>query len=230
MQLLTQGNTAQIYAYGNNLICKLFYAGYPIDYIEHEFDNAAMARDLGIRTPKAHEIVVENGRTGIVYDRVIGEDLYNKINKKSGVQWDMWMDRFVGLHKQLFQHRVDGMINYKDFLKMFTSDGETILKINSLADDNCFVHGDFHPGNVMLDESGNLVLIDMMNVCQGPVLYDIARTYLLLGHDANMQGEYLKRMGYTLENLAPYLDVLFAIRKNELNGSTAAHPSVRQIQ
>ena len=68
----------------------------------------------------------------------------------------------------------------------------------------------------MLDESDNLVLIDMMNVCKGPVLYDIARTYFLLNYDANVQSEYLERMGYTLESITPYLDVIFAIRENEM--------------
>ena len=74
----------------------------------------------------------------------------------------------------------DDAISYKNFLRKFTTDEETIAKINALDDGNCFLHGDFHPGNVMLDENDNAVLIDMMNVCKGTALYDVARTYFLL--------------------------------------------------
>lgn len=44
------------------------------------------------------------------------------------------MDKFVDFHKQLMQHNIDDVISYKDFLKMFATDEETIAKINALAD------------------------------------------------------------------------------------------------
>ena len=216
MKLIAQGNTAEIYEYGENLICKLFYPRYPKDYIKHEFYNATVAWKLGIRTPKAHRIIADNGREGIVYDRIIGEVLQHKFSEASAIRFSTWMDRFVELHKQLLQYRVNDVMSYKDFLKMFATDKDTIAKIELLAEDNCFIHGDFHLGNVILDESENLVLIDMMNICKGPALYDVARTYFLLGNDTNIQSEYLDRMGFTLENIAPYLDVILAIRENEV--------------
>lgn len=42
MKLIAKGNTAEIYEYGDNQICKLFYPQYPTEYIEHEFYNATM--------------------------------------------------------------------------------------------------------------------------------------------------------------------------------------------
>ena len=44
------------------------------------------------------------------------------------------MDKFVDFHKQLMQHNIDDVMSYKDFLKMFATDEETIAKINALAD------------------------------------------------------------------------------------------------
>ena len=96
------------------------------------------------------------------------------------------MDKFVDFHKQLMQHNIDDVMSYKDFLKMFATDEETIAKINALADGDCFIHGDFHLENVMLDPNNQLVLIDMMNVCKGTELYDVARTYFLLSYDSNI--------------------------------------------
>lgn len=53
MKKITNGNTAEIYEYDENKICKLFYSNYPNDYINHEFNNANIIWELGIRTPKA---------------------------------------------------------------------------------------------------------------------------------------------------------------------------------
>ena len=43
------------------------------------------------------------------------------------------MDKFVDFHKQLMQHNIDDVMSYKDFLKMFATDEETIAKINALC-------------------------------------------------------------------------------------------------
>lgn len=40
--------------------------------------------------------------------------------------------KFVDFHKQLMQHNIDDVMSYKDFLKMFATDEETIAKINAL--------------------------------------------------------------------------------------------------
>ena len=214
MKLIATGNTAEIYEYGDNLICKLFFPNYPKEYAEHEFNNATMAWNLGIRTPKAHKLIQEDGRQGIVYDRIIGEELSAKIYGQSE-ECDYWLDEFVSFHKQLLQHNIDEAISYKDFLKIFTTDEDTLAKIDALADGNCFIHGDYHPQNVMIDENNRIVLIDMMNVCKGAELYDVARTYFLLSHNGTIQSKYLEKMGYSVKDIASYLDVIQAVREKE---------------
>ena len=199
------------------MICKLFYPQYPTKIIEHEFCNATMAWKLGIRTPKAHRLIMEDERKGIVYDRIVGEILSVKFNESSERVYDEWMDEFVDFHKQLMQHNIDDVISYKDFLKMFATDEETIAKINALADGDCFIHVDLHLENVMLDQNNQLVLIDMMNVCKGTELYDVARTYFLLSYDSNIQRKYLEKMGYSVEDIMPYLDVILRVRENEMS-------------
>ena len=92
-----------------------------------------------------------------------------------------------------------------------------IAKINALADGDCFIHGDLHLENVMLDQNNQLVLIDMMNVCKGTELYDVARTYFLLSYDSNIQRKYLEKMGYSVEDIMPYLDVFLRVRENEMS-------------
>lgn len=68
----------------------------------------------------------------------------------------------------------------------------------------------------MLDENNKVVLIDMMNVCKGTELYDVARTYFLLRYDNNIQSKYMEKMGYSVEDIMPYLDVILMVRENEM--------------
>lgn len=217
MKKITNGNTAEIYEYDENRICKLFNANYPNDYINHEFNNANILYELGIRTPKAYNMIVENERTGIIYERIFGEELGHKLRKANEELFEKLFDKFVDFHKHLLNQKINNVMSYKDFLKMFATDDTTIRKIDLLDDDNCFIHGDYHLGNVMIEQNDDLVLIDMMNICKGPALYDVARTYFLLNYDVNLQNEYLRRMGYSLEDIKPYLDVIISIRNNELN-------------
>lgn len=100
---------------------------------------------------------------------------------------------------------------------MFAADSvEVTEKINELENGNCLLHGDFHPANIMVDEDNQLILIDMMNICKGPAIYDVARTYFLLENDKRLQNKYLELMGYDMKDIMPYLEVILLIRENEM--------------
>lgn len=218
MELIASGNTAEIFQHSDRLVCKLFHEGYPRMYVEHEFDNAGKVFRLGIKTPAAHEIVCIGGRYGIVYDQVVGDVLAMKLREENESEQDGWMTRFVDFHRALLGHEIDWGMDYRDFLRLFAADSEEILAvIDELDAGNCLLHGDFHPENVMVGEEGRLFLIDMMNVCRGPELYDVARTYFLLAGDRKLQTRYLELMGYEWEAVRPYLRVILMIRGNESN-------------
>lgn len=217
MKLIAKGNTAEILEKNENLIYKLFNDGYPKIYIEHEFDNAKTVFQLGIKTPRAYGLICVEGRDGIVYDRVIGETLSSKMQSANEEELTVWIDRFVGIHKELLSHHSNSVMDYKDFLKMFADDSaEVITQIDALEDGDCLLHGDFHPANIMVNTDNQLILIDMMNVCKGPVIYDVARTYFLLEYNKNLQDQYLELMGYELKDIVPYLEVILLIRENEM--------------
>ena len=91
-----------------------------------------------------------------------------------------------------------------------------IQKILALPEGDCLLHGDFHPGNVLVKPDNTRVIIDFMNVCHGPALYDIARTFFLLqGRDKSIANEYLNRMGASDNDIMQYIEVIEACRKYE---------------
>ena len=218
MNVIARGNTADLCVYGDNTVCKLFISGYPKTYIEHEFNNSKFARVIGIETPTPYQLISIDGRNGIVYERVLGDTLYNKLNYANEVERDKWIGKFSDLHKEILRHHTDNVIDYKDVLKIFAADSnEIVSRIDTLKNGDCLLHGDYHPGNVMVDTYNRLILIDMMNICKGPAEYDVARTYFLLESNKEFQNKYLRYMGYKVEELIPYLEVIMLIRKRELN-------------
>lgn len=63
---IRQENTAQVFEYGGEKVCKLFYQAIPYEYVQQEYKNARKLFEWGICVPEAFEIVSRNGRHGIV--------------------------------------------------------------------------------------------------------------------------------------------------------------------
>lgn len=78
------------------------------------------------------------------------------------------------------------------------------------------LHGDFHPLNIMIKKDDTAVVIDFMNVCCEPILYDIARTYCLLKEkNQPFALAYLEKMDTTEEMIRDYIRVIEACREFE---------------
>lgn len=85
-----------------------------------------------------------------------------------------------------------------------------------MPEDDCILHRDFHPGNILVEEDGTPVVIDCMNVCRGPALYDVARSYFLMKQvDADLAGKYLQKMHVQETDIAEFLDVIEICREYE---------------
>jgi len=127
--------------------------------------------------------------------------------------------------------------NYKDFIRDLLAGkdvGEDIYKqIELLPEGNHICHGDYHPGNIWVDEEGRLKIIDLMNICHGPKEYDIARTYFLITEGSMPAGiseeekekltqirkavgiRYLEIMEVSVDQLQKYIEVITVYRRYE---------------
>ena len=167
--LLSRGNTAEIFDYSENKILKLFNKDYPELAINHEFENSKIIFNLGIKTPKAYEITDCSERKGIVYDKIEGTTVLQILLKlmktaetdKSVIsEINSYFEKFARFHKNFISKTTDNpnLMNYKDFLRIFARDKKDFLeKIDALPDGNNVLHGDFHPDNLMLGKGNSCV-------------------------------------------------------------------------
>lgn len=85
-----------------------------------------------------------------------------------------------------------------------------------MPDDDCLLHGDFHPNNILVMPNGTPVIIDFMNVCHGPALYDVARTYVLIKeYDGSLADRYLKEIDVSKKDMIEYLKIIELCRQSE---------------
>lgn len=81
MKLIATGNTAEVFEYKEDKVLKLFKAGYPLEQIQREFNNTVIMNRICVHTPKAFEIVEHAGRHGIVFQKIVGVDLFSEYLK-----------------------------------------------------------------------------------------------------------------------------------------------------
>lgn len=228
MKVLGIGNTAEVYEYGVEKVCKLFKEGYPKKYVKLEFQNAQVLNKLGLSVPKVYEIIEMNNRTEIIYEKINGKSLMNVIFE--GKNTEMLFGIFIELQKKILHENCLELLSYKDFLigslKGKSCENHVLEeKILALPEGNCICHGDFHPGNIILTQSNTAVIIDFMNVCRGRWEYDVARTYFLIKEFSKSVADslggisisdiYLEQMNVKYQDIQQWVEIVAEYRRYE---------------
>ena len=185
--LTGSGRTADVHAWGDDRILKLFQDWMPAAAIEREFAITRLAREAGLPVPAAEELVEADGRLGIVFERVRGISMLEILETRP---WEIFsMSRLLAelhakMHASLLppdsysqRQRIERGIEWAKDLS--EKEKQTIFDmLAQLPDGNVVCHGDFHPDNVLMSDHGP-VIIDWMTGTRGHPLGDVARTALL---------------------------------------------------
>lgn len=79
---IAQGRAAEIYAWGESQVIKLYREWCPPSWVDHEARVARAVTQAHIPTPAAGEIVEIHGRRGLVYQRVVGISMLDDLNRR----------------------------------------------------------------------------------------------------------------------------------------------------
>lgn len=222
LHLIAQGNTAEVYQYGENRILKLFREGIPFSLCEIEFNNTCLVCEKMSNVPKAYETVNIDNRDGIIFEQISGTDMMKKITsdifKIKSVSREL-ADIHIDMHKE----QNTNLINVKDKLKsdieftdMLSKDNKKIIidYLETLPDGDTICHLDFHFGNVIIKED-KPIIIDWMTACKGCRCADIARTSVLLKY-----GEIIHINRIVMELISSVKKIAYRSYINEYKNKT----------
>jgi tRNA A-37 threonylcarbamoyl transferase component Bud32 len=182
---IARGTTADVYAWGDGLVLKLFHATQSRESVEYEARIGRTVAAAGVAGPRVFEVVEQGGSWGIIYERIIGAELSETIRPWNAKQRGRDIAR---LHMTLFAQRVPDLPRQRARLttRVSTAPGfseverrHLLNQLYSLPDSDVLCHGDFHPANVIQTGQG-LMIIDWNDATQGHPAADIARTILIL--------------------------------------------------
>lgn len=192
MERIGQGRTAEIYAYSNEHIMKLYRMDFPLEAVQNEFRISELAYKKGLPVPQAISLIEHTTpRAGIVFERLQGNTLLSLIIQQPELLEQLAF-MMADCHYRLHCERDDegALPSQKQILSgairnvrlLSEGDQARILSyLTILPDQQQFCHGDFHPDNVMLSDAGDQYwVIDWMTGMSGDPAGDAARSWVIL--------------------------------------------------
>jgi aminoglycoside phosphotransferase (APT) family kinase protein len=188
---LAEGREAEIFPHDDTTVLKLFRTERPVASIESEAAAMNAVRAAGGPAPEARGIVREDGRPGLLIERVAGQDMLTLLGKKPWMVWrygrilgeahaalhDVAAPPELALQKQRLRMHIEAAAS--DAPEHRALADFVLAQLDALPQGDRICHGDYHPGNVLLTASGPVV-IDWPGATAGDPHADVARTLLLL--------------------------------------------------
>jgi uncharacterized protein (TIGR02172 family) len=185
---IARGFTAEIYAWKEGWILKLFNQGISRAVVEREANKTRIVHATGLPVPAAGEIIEIEDRHGMELERVDGISMLEALTK-SPWKYRALARQLAELHAAMHIRRVPELPALSETLAWKISRAEKLpenvrqaaLKaLEQLPEDDRLCHGDFHPGNILLTSHGP-VIIDWIDGSKGRPILDVARSSLLFG-------------------------------------------------
>ncbi len=190
-EVIGQGGNGTVYRIDRDTIIKVFRESASLEKIETEKRYARAAFMSGIPTAISFDTVKVGNCYGIVFEmldaKTVGKTISDAPETVSEYGEKMG-DLLKILHSTEMEpgvlpkmkDKVSGWIDYMAENYLEQEDVKLLRQVlDAVPEQNTVLHSDFHEGNIMVQE-GELVLIDLDDVCTGHPIFDLTLNYM--GH------------------------------------------------
>jgi len=186
-ELLARGRTAEVFAWKDSQVLKLFLKKYPAEYVAYEARVSGAVYKAGLPAPAVDGVVEVEGRQGIILERLDGPSMLQVFRSRP------WRTGQLGriqaeLHATIHSCEMPELPSLREDLRRaiqsqegFSNETKGVIlnHLEQLPNGNMLCHGDFHPDNILMSSRGPVV-IDWANPRRGDPLADVASSSLLL--------------------------------------------------
>ena len=187
MQLIGKGKSAEVLQYDERKVLKLFFNDFSINDIKYENMLMNSINQLNIKAPICYGTISLENRNGLLYEYAKGVSLLSLI-----IQNPFKVKQYAYLlakeHAKIHTNTCTTLPSEKErFSKQIERSKEIIgyqyngliEQLSKITSETFVCHGDFHPDNILVDNS-DIRIIDWMNSYSGTRAGDVARTHLMI--------------------------------------------------
>ena len=158
------GRTAEVFAWDDGHILKLYRDWCPANWVEDGLKIGRIVQSAGLPVPAIGDIVDIEVRRGVIYERINGVSMLDDFKRQF---WSVQRHArtFAELHAAIHNCVVpvdlpslkDGFANSIRNTPNLPRDlrDSVLRQLDTMTDKVQLCHGDFHPGNVMLTARGS---------------------------------------------------------------------------
>jgi len=169
-------------------VVKVLHPDIPRHWASLEAEITGLVHEAGFPVPAVEEVVVVDGRPGVVFERVDGMSMWEHM-LISGSDLQRLTRALVDLQCDLHSLSAPaGLPDLRTRLRVNVSRADPLSEedreaavhlIDGLPAGTALCHGDMHPRNILMSSHG-MVLIDWFDASAGDPVADIARSSLLM--------------------------------------------------
>ena len=186
--LVAAGRTSDVYEFGPQAVVKVPRPEVPQVWAEIEADLTDAVHAFGLPAPAVLEVVTIEGRSCVVLERIHGVTMWNRMLEQPAEAASLTAELVAvqrSIHAAGLPDRIPDLVGRLS-LKLAECDElpeaertEAQELAELLPRGAALLHGDLHPGNVLLGPDGP-VAIDWFDASIGHPLADVVRTSLLI--------------------------------------------------
>lgn len=187
-ELVGSGRTSDVYAYGSDSVIKIPHFTVPNDWSAFEAALTNAVRSAGVPAPEVRDLIEIDGRTAVVFERIRGLSMWQQIVDAPEDARRLACE-LSSIHRSLLSVGVPtGVPDLIDRMgrklasapQLSPAEREEAQAIAvDLPHGAALLHGDLHPGNVLMGPKG-AVVIDWFDAAIGHPIADIVRSSILL--------------------------------------------------
>lgn len=192
-KIVGRGRTADVFEYGHDSIIKILKPRFSNSLAEKEEKLHTIVQDSGLPVPKLLDVVMIDGKKGLVYQKINGISMLDSIRDNPNKMPDYAND-LASLHIDISRCKIDddrletvnkrylSWIENTDILT--AEDKEKVLSyLGELPHGNSLCHSDFHADNILID-NGKYYIIDWLTAAKGSFCADVMRSFMLIKYSS----------------------------------------------
>lgn len=198
-ELVAVGRTSDVYEFGSGAVVKVPRPDVPDHWAPLEAAYAQAVGALDLPAPSVIDVTQVDGRNAIVFERIDGRSMWAHMCD-APEQVESLAELLAATHRSIFEAGppagLDGMRD-RTRRKLAEADrlsaaerSEAAQLLDDLPVGAALLHGDLHPGNVLMARDGP-VPIDWFDASIGHPVSDILRSSLLLRGSGRVEPPHL---------------------------------------